>query len=246
MNRAPFVCLGLMTWLGSFATLTAQEPAVRQVSARGESASGSGANSPRLPFPVGLDTLPAATREMLNKVLKAPTLTALSPADEFASSSEMYLWLLDHPDRVSLAWQRLKIAVIDIKANADGRFCWKDEQGSELCWRSVAQSGEGRIWYAEGKIRAGALLPTVPVKAVAVLRHGIKKAEGGDTMICHQVEVFLQTDSRTATLAMRLLGPAVPRMAQDGAEQMLLFFSAIARHVEQHPERARCLLAEKK
>ena len=242
MNRAPSVFFGLVIWLGSLATLSAQEPAVRQVSARGESAS----KSPRLPLPVALDTLPAATRETLNKVLQAPTLSAISPADEFPSSSEMYLWLLDHPDRVSLAWQRLKIAAIDIKAQPDGKFCWKDEQGSELCWRTVAKSGEGRIWYAEGKIRAGALLPMVPVKAVAVLRHGVKKGEDGDPIICHQVEVFLQTDSRTAALAMRLLGPAVPRMAQDGAEQMMLFFSAIARHLEQRPERARALLAEKK
>jgi hypothetical protein len=45
---------------------------------------------------------------------------------------------------------------------------------------------------------------------------------------------------------MRLIGPAAPRMAQDGAEQMLLFFSGIARYVDRHPSKAKALLAEKK
>jgi hypothetical protein len=241
MKRASIFLLGTLVWLGATGPLMAQEPLRR--STRGDSSTN--AKSPRLPLPVELDSLPETTRDSLNKVLRTPTLTAVSNADEFPSTSNLYLWLLDHPDRVSLAWQRLRISAIDIKAQQDGKFVWKDDQGSELSWRTVAQSGEGRIWYAEGKVRASAVLPNVPVKAVAVLRHGLKKDEDGEALICHQVEIYLQTDSRAAALVMRLLGPAVPHMAQDGAEQMLLFFSGIARHLDRHPSRTKALLAEK-
>jgi hypothetical protein len=166
--------------------------------------------------------------------------------DDFAASASIYMWLLDHPDRVSLAWQRLNIAAIEIKEAKDGKFIWRDDQGNEMTWHTVAQSGNGRIWYAEGKIRPGRLLPVVPVKAVAVLRHCRMKDEDGDLVIRQQVEVFLQTDSKTASFAMRLIGPAAPRMAADGADQLLMFFSGIARYVERHPEKAKTLLVEKK
>jgi hypothetical protein len=35
-------------------------------------------------------------------------------------------------------------------------------------------------------------------------------------------------------------------MAQDGTEQLLLFFSGIARHLDRHPAKVKTLLAEKK
>ena len=206
----------------------------------------SNSKAAKLPPPVEIDSLPPSVREALNRVVQAPTLTAMARAEEFCTTGEMYLWLLDHPDRVSLAWQRLKIGAIDICPLEGGRFRWQDDQGSELVWTTVAKNGEGRIWYAEGKVKPGALLPLVPVKAVAVLRHGVKKDDSGESTIRHQVEVFLQTDSRAANLVMRLVGPAMPRMAQDGAEQLLLFFSGIARYCEKHPTKAAGLLAEKK
>jgi hypothetical protein len=209
-------------------------------------ASARGTNAGKLPLPADLDTLPANARDAVSRVMQSPTITAIAPAEEFCTTGEMYLWLLDHPDRVSLAWQRLKVGAVDICPIDGGRFRWQDDQGSELTWRTVIKNGEGRIWYAEGKVKPGALLPVVPVRAVAVLRHGVKKDEAGESVIRHQVEVFLQTDSRAANLVMRLVGPTVPRMAQDGAEQLLAFFSGIARYVDKHPTKAAGLLAEKK
>jgi len=204
-----------------------------------------GGRSPHLSLPVKLETIPAASREQINRVMQAPSLTAIATAEEFCTTNEMYLWLLDHPDRVSLAWQRMKVAAIDITPHADGKFTWKDEGGSVLNWRTVGQSNEGRIWYAEGKVNAGAVLPLIPVKAVAVLRHGRKVDIDGDPVLCQQVEVFVQTDSKIASTVMKMLGPTAPRLAQEGSEQLLLFFSGIARYVDRHPAKAPALLAEK-
>ncbi len=236
MNRTGSLLLALTVVAGCLKAASAQELAlpVRSYASASDK------------LPIALANVPATVRDNLTKVMQAPTLTAMAPPEEFASTAESYLWLLDHPERVCLAWQRLKVAAIDITASKDGKFTWKDEQGSELTWSAVAQNGEGRIWYAEGKVRPGRLLPLVPVKAVAILRHGVVKDEDGEPLIRHQVEVFLQTDSRTAALVMRLIGPAAPRLAQEGAEQMLLFFSGIARYVDRHPSKAKMLLADKK
>jgi uncharacterized membrane-anchored protein len=126
----------------------------------------------------------------------------------------------------------------------DGRFTWKDENGSELTWQNVAQGPTGRIWFAEGKVKAGLLLPTVPVKAVAVLNHKEKDRDTGDALISHQIEIYVQTSSKAANFATKLLGDSIPKMAEQGSEQLLMFFSGIAKYAHDKPEKAKNLLAE--
>jgi hypothetical protein len=233
MKRACSMLVGVMVWMINQPSF-AEEPSPRSMPRA------------KVTLPVSLDSLPAATRESIDKVIAQPTISALAPLEEFASAGAMYLWLLDHPNRVSLAWQRLNVGAVDITATRDGRFAWKDELGSELVWTTVAKNGEGRVWYAEGKVKPAMLLPMVPVKAVAVLRHGMRKNELGEPMIRHQVEVFLQTDSKAATLVTKMFGSTAPKMAEQGAEQLLLFFSGIARYVDRNPGKADGLLADKK
>jgi hypothetical protein len=242
MSRALYLLLGLVLWMDISGAATAQDAAYR-----GPMAYSNTGKPTKLPMPVNLESLPAHVREALLKVMQSPTITAVAPAEEFCASGDTYLWLLDHPDRVSLAWRRLNIGAVDICPADGGCFNWKDEQGSELTWKTISKNGEGRIWYAEGKVRPATLLPIVPVRAVAVLRHGTRKKEDdGNPVIKHQLEVFLQTDSKMAGLVLRMLGPAAPRMAEQGSEQLLLFFSGIARYVEKNPSKAAKLLAEKK
>jgi hypothetical protein len=198
----------------------------------------------KLPLPVTLEAMPAATRDALTKVMKDPTITAVSPAEEFVAHPDMYQWLLDHPDRTAGAWRKMGVAAVEIKPLKDGRFCWKDENGSELVWQNVAQGPNGRVWYAEGKVNPGPLLPTVAITAVAVLNYADTPRSTGDATIKHQIEVFLHTDSKTASLITKMLGDGAPRMAGQGSEQLLMFFSGIAKYAHDKPEKARGLLTD--
>ena len=198
------------------------------------------------PCPVNLDSLPKYWRETLISVIAEPTLTAFGPADEFGSTEPMYQWLLDHPDRVSLAWRRLRVPAVEIKPLSGGRFLYSDDQGNELVWVTVGRSLEGRVWYAEGRARGGALLPSVPVKAVAMLRHKTVQDREGHSVVRHQVELYLQTDSKAASLIAKMLGPTAPRLAEQGAEQLQMFFGGMARHIQRSPQTAEGLLAEAK
>ncbi len=201
----------------------------------------------KLASPVAMDKLPAATRDALLKVMKAPTVTALGQADEFTAHNDVYQWLLDHPDRTAVAWRRLGIEAMDIKPTRDGGFIYKDDQGTEMAWKCVAKSDAGRIWYAEGKVKAGALIPSVPVQAVAVLRH-VEKAnpKTADSSIKHQVEIFMLTDSKAAAMVTKAVGDQAPKMAQQGADQLLAFFSGVAKYAHAKPDKADALFAEEK
>lgn len=184
--------------------------------------------------PVALDALPTALRAKVAAVVQSPTLVTHAPAEEFPAA--FYEWMLDHPDRVALAWRRLGVPCVGITNRGDGTFAWTDGQGSDLRWQTAWSGPAGRVWYAEGQARPGAHLPLFNVRAVAVLRCSSQKDADGRVFVIHDVDVYMQTDSRAAALVTKLLGPAIPRLAEQAASQLLLFFSGISQHLEAHPE----------
>lgn len=155
----------------------------------------------------------------------------------------VYEWLLDHPDRVALAWQRRKIPCLPIQARADGSFGWTDEWGSEVVWRTVGRFRDGRIWYARGSIKPTRLAPPIPVEGVVVFHHPIVAEQDGVARYAPRIECYLISDSRAAHLALKVLGPAVGELADQAATQLIEFFSGIANYVQNHPDQAPQLLA---
>jgi hypothetical protein len=227
-HRTWIGCLSLavgMIWVG-IADAKAQETSVqRRIAAR-----------------VPLQEIPPAIRDQVHEMLEHPTVFGRGPAEAFAGQAELYEWLLDHPDKGVQAWRRLGARCTEITDQGEGKFAWTDGHGSEIRWHTIYQNAALRVWLAEGKVRPGLLLPAVPVQMIVVLRHG-KRPDGPDrTLIYHQASIFLLTDSKTATLATRLLGPSAPRIAEQCLGQMETFFSALVWYLGQHPERTEKLL----
>jgi hypothetical protein len=190
---------------------------------------------------VPFDELPASVRDTVQRIINHPTLSARAPAEDFVGVPALYEWLLDHPDRAAQAWHRLGSPCLDITDRGSGWFGWTDQQGSDLSWETIYRSPQLRIWYADGKARAGALVPALSVRAVVILHHGSYQDPAGKSRICQQADLYFQTDSRTASLVTRLMGPAAPRLAEQCVTQMQIFFSALTRYLDRHPERADAL-----
>jgi hypothetical protein len=173
--------------------------------------------------PAFLEAIAVNHRENVSKIVLKPTITAKYTEESFLAHENVYKWLLEHPDRVSLAWQRMKVECVEITDAGNGNFTWSDPDGSQLTWQSVAKLPDGLVWYATGKVKAAALLPMISVKAVAYVKYPSKPTETkGIVSFTPETVVYLQTDSRAANMVMRLAGPAAPKMAEDGAERRQL------------------------
>ena len=192
---------------------------------------------------VPLEQVPAAVREHMRQTLDRPTFTARGPEETFACCPAQYHWLLDHPDRAGLGWRRLGARCVEITDRGDGRFGWADTEGSDVSWTTVYRDARMRVWYAEGRVRAGAVLPLVSLRAVVVLHYSQHGDGPGRTVMQHQAELFLHTDSRTVALAARLVGASAPRLGQQYVAQLEMFYSALAWYVDQHPDSVETLLA---
>lgn len=192
--------------------------------------------------PPTLETIPASYRQRVQQVIDQPNLTYSGKAEEFDGNPSFYLWLLDHPDRAAQAWRRLGTPCMEIVDRGQGRFGYSDQHGSDLWWDAVYVTGDQRVWYAEGRIRPALWLPPVPLRAVVVFRHSHEMGDDGLAHLRHQADIWAQTDSRTAALVLRLLGPSVPSLSEQCASQMGLFYSGLVRFFARYPERADELL----
>jgi hypothetical protein len=195
---------------------------------------------------VPLANIPEKFREGVRVTLEKTTLFSQGPVEAFACQPNVYYWLLDHPDRGVVAWRRLGAQCVMINERGPGRFGWTDEHGSDLQWETVYAARDRHIWYAEGKVRPGLLLPLVPVKTLVVLRFAEQdgQAVGGGKIMQQQADMFLYTDSAGAALATKLLGSAAPHMAEQCVTQMQMFFSGMAWYLHRYPDRAASLLME--
>lgn len=181
-------------------------------------------------------------RDAVARCLRQPTLTAQARGSEVVCTVAVYEWLFEHPDRVALAWRRLNVPAITIRALGDGRFAWGDEHGSEVIWQTVGTFADGRVWYGSGKVRPGTLGPLVPVQGVVVVRYPRKVERDGVALFAPTIQAYMHSDSRVAHAVLKTLGPLAPRLAEDAAEQLLEFFNGIADYVQRNPRRANELL----
>ncbi len=202
-----------------------------------------GADLPR-PAAQPLDLVAPKYKPAVAAVLSAPTVTAKATELPFRAHPVVYDWLVDHPDRCSVAWRRMSVPCLPITPLGDGRFRFSDDKGTEVTWRQVGKSADCAVWYASGRVNPGKALPTVPVKAVAVLRCP-RTVTGDDQVATFEptVVAHVQTDSKAAAAVLRIIGPAAPRLADQAADQLLLFFSGPSRYLLRHPDEADVLLA---
>jgi hypothetical protein len=196
--------------------------------------------------PVPLEELAPAVRPRVAGVLERPTLSARGPLEAFHCRPSLYYWLLDHPDSAARLWRGLGAKCTDILPRGDGGFSWKDAQNGEIHWHTVLRTARQHVWYAEGRVRPGVLLPSVPVRAVVVLNHQEGTDGNGKAAVRHQMDMILHTDSRAVKLATRLFGASAPHLAEEYVAQMEMFFGALAWYLTQHPDKATGLLEELK
>jgi hypothetical protein len=183
-----------------------------------------------------------AFRDAVTQVVTNPTIATSAKGEPVVCTVAVYEWLYEHPDRVALAWKRLKVPAITISDLGGGRFAWADDNGSRVVWQTVGTFADGRVWYANGKLKGGRLTPAIPVQGVIVVNHPKKMERDGVALFTPSAQAYMHSDSRAANVALRALGPVAPRLAEDAAEQLLDFFGGIANYVQKHPMEAEKLL----
>lgn len=185
---------------------------------------------------VPIEALPPEVRTNARLALENPTLHLQGPPEVFSGNPDLYYWFLDHPDKASQIWRQLGAKCMTITDRGLGRFNCQDGRGSSINWETVYRSPQKRIWYAEGIAYGSALMPSIPVKAIAVLHHAHHQDGDSRPLIFHQVDLYVHTDSKAAAMVAAMLGSMAPRLANQAVVQLEMFFSALVWYLDRHPE----------
>ena len=90
---------------------------------------------------IPLASLAPADREGVQAVLAQPALTSRGNPETFNANSNLYRWLLEHPELDVKLWRLIGAKVTDISEHK-GVYTWQDGQGSEMsCASSIAPTG---------------------------------------------------------------------------------------------------------
>ena len=106
-------------------------------------------------------------------------------------------------------------------------------------WRLVHRENGMRVWFAEGKVRAAALVPANSFQAVLVARYRGGRDGDGESAVRHQYHLYLKTDGKAAAVVARLLGASAPKLLDQFVAQLQMFFQGLAWLADDQPARAR-------
>ena len=104
---------------------------------------------------------------------------------------------------------------------------------------SLANAAETAIDLGELDVATGALAEAHEIGTTGMEQDGV-------ALFAPTAQAFMHSDSRAANLALKALGPAAPRIAEDAAGQLLDFFGGIDNYVQKNPKQADSLLGPKK
>jgi hypothetical protein len=183
------------------------------------------------------EQVPETLRPKVEAVLKQPTTYARGPIEAFPCEPKVYGWLLDHPHHGFRAWKALGVKCATVEQRGDGLFHGVDPLGSEMTCYEILREPHRRVWYAEGTAKPAPIGPSVPVRAVVLLRHHDVVGADGRVGVRHRAEVFAQYDAgRAAKLVSRLWGLTNEAVTRKAAEQIEMFFSGLAWYMSEHPD----------
>jgi len=191
------------------------------------------------PLRIPWDTIAPAHRERMRVVVEKPTLARAGITETFSCRPDLYAWLLDHPDKTSGMWRKLGARCVVIEEVRPDSFSWSDPDHGFVNYKLVHRSDGVRIWFAEGKVKAAALMPATGFQAVLMARYRTGRDGDGDPAVRHQYHLYLKTDGKAAALAAKFLGASAPKLMDQFVGQLQMFFQGLAWLAEDQPARVR-------
>jgi len=185
--------------------------------------------SPTLPAQI-----PARERARLQAVADAASISAQAAGEPFVARSDVFEFLLDHPEFATHVTRALRLARYRIWRGPEGGL-WLDDGWGVVGQFSVVYATSGtRVVYAHGQYQSG-LLPSIRGQAVVVIEYGVSPTDDHRSLISPAVTGFVKLDSRTIALAGMLAGSVATAKAEKEARRLVKIFARASRAIEDNP-----------
>src|SRR3989441_8290061 len=177
--------------------------------------------------------IPPAERARLQEVAEGASVSARAAGEPFVARTDVFEFLLDHPEFATHVTRALRIARYRIWRGPEG--LWLDDGWGAVGRFSVASSADGmRVMHARGYYQPG-FLPSIHGQAVVVIEYGAQPAADHRSLISTAVTGFVKLDSRFLAVAGRLAGAVATAKAEKEAQRLVKVFARASRAIDENP-----------
>ena len=195
------------------------------------------AGSARATSPTGalpLD-LSQADRHNLEQVVEHASVTARSNGETFLVRTDMFEYLLDHPDFATHVMRALEIARYRIWREPEG--LWLDDtNGALVRFDTVYASPGSRVFYLRGRYEPP-VLPTIYGRVVVILEYRVEPTTGGKSFITPAMSSYVRIDNGFVDALARLFKAVVAPRASKVTSRIVVDIAKTARAIEGDPLR---------
>jgi hypothetical protein len=186
------------------------------------------------PSPILPAQIPAQERTRLQEVAEGASVSAQAAGEPFLARSDVFEFLLDHPEFATHITRALKLARYRIWRGPEGGL-WLDDGWGVVGQFSVVYASSGtRVVFAHGQYQSG-LLPSIRGQAVVVIEYVFAPGADRRSLISPAVKGFVRLDSKIIALAGMLASSVATAKAEKEAKRFVKLFARASRAIEDNP-----------
>jgi hypothetical protein len=187
--------------------------------------------------------LPPDERARLQGILNNSFASTRVEIPPYAARSDIWEYLLDHPEFATHITRALRLARYRIWHDASG--LWLEDGWGVKGQFAVVHAERGmRIMYAQGNYEQK-LLPEIRGRAVATIEYAFRRDGQGATMVATVASGYVQVDNRVLNTFAKVAGSVVQARADKEAGLLLRTFARVSHAIEENPARVYQLVSER-
>lgn len=174
------------------------------------------------------NSLAPTTKARIKTVVATPSIFRRLPQQSVYTDSEIYQYLLEHPDIVVGFWEKLGVTQISLRELSEDRFLMKETGGTTAVAEVLYRTRDLCIVHAKGQYRGPLLAKPIDGEAVLVLRSRFLRDDDNEPYVICQLDSFVRLDGVGADLIAKLLSNVLGKIADSNFEQTIGFVGNVS------------------
>jgi len=181
------------------------------------------------------DSLSATVKAKIKPVIAAHSIFRRLPQQSVYTDSEIYQFLVEHPDIVVGFWEKLGITQISLRELSEDRFLMKETAGTTAVAEVLYRTRDLCIVYAKGQYRAGLLIDG---ETVLILHSRFLRDDDDEPYIVSQLDSFVRLNN-VGDLLVKPLSNMLGKVADSNFEQTIGFVGNVSDAATNNSERVK-------
>jgi len=192
------------------------------------------------------DALSQTAKAKIKPVVTGHSIFRRLPIQTVYTDSEMYQFLVDHPDIVVGFWEQFGITQVSLRELSEDRFIMKETGGTTAVAEILYRNRDLCIVHAKGQYRGTLLARPIDGEVVLLLRSRFFHDEDNEPYVVCQLDSFVRLDNIGADLVAKLLSNVLGKIADGNFEQTVGFVGNVSEAATYNTDKVKDLSTQMK